>query len=546
MKQYIHYGMWCRVYLFCLTLLTVMWTGCSKEDSPFFENTGQQIDKTLAVQIVDAGFNSLKKQVGRAVEDEDFVTTFTEGDQIGVYVVLDGEFLSENVCLTYTNGQWQGMLYDEGENANYFAYYPYDAGLSSDILARSAGEPEAFFAEYIGRFNPSEADNYTKGDLMCGEGSITITGTGAKTIEFVMEHQMSLLVVQLPVMNYFLSTDAEYTWQADVPGIVFSGFFPYKMDDGSYRCLFNREKGWTETCSVSYSGEEGTQTYTFVNDELNKIASGHYVRYIVDKDQTRTVPFTMQVGDFYMSDGSLVSKDAELTEYQKEKCIGIVFWLGDATVDDAALRAEHSGCTHALVVSLNGEERIAWQDDYDYDTSRSGESVGEWIENNEECRERGIISCQTDYEAEDNLHRILGYNNTKGIEPFNEAYPDNRVNPVVTAVEYREKVPAPENSSGWYLPSGKELSLLNSGDIPDIYWDYNTTVSRLIREQFVKLGEDYARDFTNCGWSSSEYSLDFLPTLNGSRAFCVWYIDGEISFDGKANNTLGARYVLAF
>lgn len=33
----------------------------------------------------------------------------------------------------------------------------------------------------------------------------------------------------------------------------------------------------------------------------------------------------LQAGDFYMNDGSIVGKDAALTEEQKAKCIGIVF-----------------------------------------------------------------------------------------------------------------------------------------------------------------------------------------------------------------------------
>ncbi len=549
MKQYMNDSMRCCIYLFCLTLFTVMWTGCSNEDDSFVGNDEMPGGKTLAVQLIDNGFDSSTDAKGRALENENFVTTFTEGDKIGVYVVLNGELLAENVCMTYTDGQWQGTLYDEGDNANYFAYYPYDANISSETLALSAENAETFLSEYIREFDPLQADSYTKGDLMTGEGSVVTAGNGVRRVEFTMGHRMSLLVVQLPTVNYSLSTDADYTWKGDVPGVAFTGFSPYSMSDGSYRCLFNPDIAWTETCSVSYSGELGTQTYTFVNSELNSIASGHYLRYIVDKEQSRTITHTLQIGDFYMSNGGFVSKDAELTEYQKEQCIGVVYWLGDATVDDAVLRAEHSGCTHGLVVSLFGEQNIAWQDNFDYDSEQEGESVGDWIKNDEECQNKGIVSCQTDYEVEDVINKILGYNNTKGIELFNDAHAGSLVNPVAKVVEYRKNVPAPANSSDWFVPSAKELSLMTTGEVSDVWWDdYNTEICDLIRMQFAKLGENYAQDFSNFGWSSSEYLLDLpiSPDLRSSRAYGVWFVDGAIDYDGKANDRVEARFILAF
>ena len=53
-------------------------------------------------------------------------------------------------------------------------------------------------------------------------------------------------------------------------------------------------------------------------------------------------------GDYYHSDGTY---SAELDA--AKKVIGVVFWVGDPTASDAALKREHPGCTHGLVVAVN-------------------------------------------------------------------------------------------------------------------------------------------------------------------------------------------------
>ena len=151
--------------------------------------------------------------------------------------------------------------------------------------------------------------------------------------------------------------------------------------------------------------------------------------------------------------------------------------------------------------------------------------------------------------VEDVINKILGYNNTKGIELFNDAHAGSLVNPVAKVVEYRKNVPAPANSSDWFVPSAKELSLMTTGEVSDVWWDdYNTEICDLIRMQFAKLGENYAQDFSNFGWSSSEYLLDLpiSPDLRSSRAYGVWFVDGAIDYDGKANDRVEARFILAF
>ncbi len=57
------------------------------------------------------------------------------------------------------------------------------------------------------------------------------------------------------------------------------------------------------------------------------------------------------VGDWYYSDGTWS------TELDPSKTpVALVFWAGDPTAHDAALKNDHPDCTHGLAVALSGDE----------------------------------------------------------------------------------------------------------------------------------------------------------------------------------------------
>lgn len=166
---------------------------------------------------------------------------------------------------------------------------------------------------------------------------------------------------------------------------------------------------------------------------------------------TVSVPAPPAVGDIFYSDGTYS------TELDPNKTpIGMVFYVYDPLADDAALARDFPECTHGLVFSLTeAADGVAWQENY----NAYGALVSTWIEEN-----------LTDYTpissngfTDENLNSILGYNNTKAIEAFNAANPDYPVTVVDIVKDFAESVPAPENTSGWYLPSVKELSLICTG-----------------------------------------------------------------------------------
>lgn len=161
-----------------------------------------------------------------------------------------------------------------------------------------------------------------------------------------------------------------------------------------------------------------------------------------------------QVGDFYYSDGRW------FTEPIPDKVpVGIIFYVGDPSVSDKALQKDHPECVNGLVMALFGESSVAWQTK----DSKYGALVSDWAKNNDEASQYVDIHQGT---YGDYLNEIMGYNNTKVYELFNkdEANIDWKIDAITVLENFRADNPLPESTSGWYIPSAKEISLMVNGE----------------------------------------------------------------------------------
>lgn len=233
-----------------------------------------------------------------------------------------------------------------------------------------------------------------------------------------------------------------------------------------------------------------------------------------------------KIGDYFYSDGSY-SSDLDASK----DVVGIVFWVGDPTQNDAALKKDFPNCTHGLVVSLD-EKMTMWQ--------KNAQSVNDWIQ-----------MYATEYEpiiAGDNAdarNRIIGYNNTKAIEAFNDDKynVDNIVDAVKAVTEYNASCPV-SSTSGWFLPSAKELSLLCSGEYDGDIWNIYYNQEELVENRDFINGRlsalDNAVQLSEIGvyWTSFEYSQ--------SESYYVFFQKGFVRMDYKDSNRYFVRYVLAF
>ncbi|MDE5685599.1 MAG: Ig-like domain-containing protein [Paramuribaculum sp.] len=242
------------------------------------------------------------------------------------------------------------------------------------------------------------------------------------------------------------------------------------------------------------------------------------------------------IGDYFYSDGTW---SPEINN--AKTIIGVVFWTGDPTAQDAKLRADHPECTHGLVIGLD-EAQVAWQPAYE----SISYTVSEWVEANT----TGLALPRSGYADNDPLQNIIGYNNTKAIEAFNEADENSncRVSPIEWTVSYRSKVPAPNSTSDWYLPSPKELSLLCAGEMEGTIYIKKPimTNAKLINSKFKAIEKTEMDGVTY--WSSTE-SYSATTAILNETAWNYYFaeLNRPLSWSMKAwDEYARVRCILAF
>lgn len=273
---------------------------------------------------------------------------------------------------------------------------------------------------------------------------------------------------------------------------------------------------------------------------------------MTDECRVTVSALPLKVGDFYYSDGTWSS----MLESDKE-CIGIVAYTGDITATDPVLVREHPSCRHGLVISLTESNNemtgngVAWQKN---DTLYN-RFVSDWIAENAGEYE----SVATGTEASDNINIPMGYHNTRAIEAFN-ADPSNSqwpVDAVQWVVDYRETHPVPEHTSGWYLPSVKEMSLVMSGPYDGNLGDVTMTTGISTENKNIlnaslgqvpgamligTFGTSEIMPIPISYWSSSECADA------QSNAFAIDHLAGsaQMVFKNESTNLCRIRPVLAF
>lgn len=536
-----------RLLLSMLLLLVVTGIGltaCSADDMEGLQEEGTQ---RFSISVTDGGYTSTRDGIHTKAVENGYTTEFTAGDKIGVFAVKGGAILTEvnNQCLTATdNGgtlEWKdasGNAPLKFSGAAYYAYYPYQSTPAGTTDA-SATDAADFFADFISNWSPNADQGtyakYTAQDLMVVNGIIS-----NNELSFPMQHQMRLVVIELPGTKYeFSNTSPPVSdYITDPLNTGFDGYSPCRMKDGCYRYLVNPST--TSNLTGSYTNASGAAKGWEINPA--GISSGNYQLFKVDGGIATVVNnYTLQAGDYMLKDGTLVSKDETLTAAQQANCRGIVFWVGNPTegnhnngtiftdFGDPALKNEKSQCTHGLVVALqDASSSMKWQN--------STSDVGAWVSSNTPYQ-----NIATNYGAEQALNKLRGYNNTQAIRAYNNTHSGNIVLAVQSIDSWAASNTAPTNSSGWYFPSEKELTLLCGQDVNNIWSNDSggTGMRDIVNASLGNIGSPATTIAYAFYWSSSENAL------YSDNAFYVYFDRGGVSFNYKFF-VYRVRAVLAF
>ena len=486
MKFYTGLSLFAALLLFsgCGKELDELPAGGSNTESP--ENPAQMEGELLRLRVSDAGY--LDAGTGSRATDSELTTTFEDGDKIGLFVVNnENEVLYANVPYTKNEEEWtaEQKVRTKGYPVRVFAYYPYveDAKIIEKVDA-TAVDASAFFQKYIEGLdisNQSTLADYRQADVMACMVEIKDKEAARDALTLTMNHQMGLVMVKLPTevtlssVNYYLKGDEDFTWTveenvtlpANLSGeslTVTVGIQPLKEETG-YRYLCKSGEN-----NISFSGGfktyGATKSYSVSSATVSSGSSKTYNVSVTPFAAPGKAEYTPQPGDFYMKDGSVLSR---VTSSNKADCIGIVYWVPTATdpleSHEVTWLEDHSTCIHGLVVGLKVKQS-SW--------GPSGETTN-------------ITDSETD-----GIFR--GYSNTQRLVSERSSYAIvSAYNSLTSGVTL-----PPGKTSGWYVPSVGELKMLCQAK-NEVNYSLSTLGSITLSSSTY--------------WSSGEYSSSSAWTL---------------------------------
>lgn len=546
-------------HLLQAALLMLLAASCTQEEFPAAQDKAQQ----LTISVTDGGYASAEGKTTRAVENG-YTTEFTEGDACGLFVVRgsyqDKKMIYSNVKLTAERDAATGSLVWKPEAGTtlagglqdevYYLYYPYKSDLDntviSNLLKHAIENPqESFFKPIMNNWqvktDQSSYADYTASDLMTASCTPTLDN-GTLRLNFVMAHELSLAVIEMPKTVYKFTNARVPDYTIPSEATFASTAKPLHMTDGTYRYLLPTS---LPTIEGSYDGGNRVFTITPSDDPI----SGKYKRYKIDGAATTVKNYTVQRGDYLLADGNLLPRETAVTEEQKANIAAIVFWTPADTdpagrktpanlTDDKIMAKDHPNCTHGLAVSVrNVSTGMEWQE---YDWFHGS------VQKFQKSDEFNPID-KTDYasivQSGEERNYIRGYQYTKMILAYNYYCMGIKklnlmVKPVNTLANFSNSNPAPKTSTGWFIPSAKELYMLYSKDEDKIHKNFFPTeeTRKIIDKYLLAIGGDLLENQDY--WTSVEFDV-------GNAIFMGFKGDARIYSTGKTNKAT-VRAVCAF
>ena len=323
--------------------------------------------------------------------------------------------------------------------------------LAADILPAEAQQSGFFRCKY-----ESNAEYYVScGGLANYGGLVTAVGVGTAT--------MKIRVLNYTTFDYFYPKNGEYVryldinvepyWvtglslsapdeiDIDVPNKITPVFVSDVQGEDPTNQILTWESLTEEVAEVDKDGnitgkKEGTAIIRATTDASateNGVPMEATCTLTVVKPGVEVV-----VGEYYFSDGtwgSLSDSNAGKTP------IGVIFAKVNAAALDSHLGAGHSDCTHGLAIGLKQLPSTTYANG---NSSASRNTPGNWLFNN------GYYNYD--------ISKVCGYGNTKGILALPDS--DNQFGISVCDGLSSYTPVAPGVSSGWYVPSFKEMQMI--------------------------------------------------------------------------------------
>lgn len=448
--------------LFSALLIGLLFVACSHDDTDNFK-----CDIPFEIQIVDLG----QEPLSRAATDVNYQTTFTNGDQVGLYAVKAGAIVGgiENTPLTYADGKWtpaEPLRYSSDyEGATFYAYFPYD---EESLFDPTQGDP---FAEKVAQWSIatdlSSEELFAANDLMTGSAEALLS-SGRYSMTIGLSHRLGMLVLELPSVEYrFTNSDV-----ALEPYLVAAGNPSFAQlqeenelaveplfvaENSTYRLLVNPDQPYTMVGRFEIGGKR--QKYTIALTE--GVAAGSYAHYEVDGGIS-TKEFELNVGDYFCADGSLA--DYVEGTAAPSNVVGVIYQLGTTE----GIQAGHPACTHAMVYAIHRTERGVAEGVTDNTNYGDDPYLSIWSKEVASSDDvwgdfYGLAGADGQVHSEDDRSVANGYEMTSiwlTLPLITDGDKQKDFVQIMRATHAcAETVPA--NTTGWFLPSIYEVKQLN-------------------------------------------------------------------------------------
>jgi hypothetical protein len=535
-----------------------------------------------------------------------------EDDAIGVSVVTSGSATTgSNVKYVITEDgdvnfspDSAKITYGDKNSVDFAAYYPYDENLPEDGIIEFTSAPISDYMFAKGSGNSSKPNvkfqfshvmsqvalnikpgtgvdlssltGLTLGNVIqagtfntfTGEVALT-AGATASSVNVPLKLSSETSSINL-TLNFLPQTLSTLNLELTIGGTTYAATLSLPTVDDEQGLFAGRSVSYDITVNKSSLNASNGTIVGWTKDE-GSFASGMLGTHMANE---------AQLYDLALSDGSFISVfntdnntvDVNgLTDIQRENVVGVVYWLStdDETQEsgkltpltyDKVLENEHPGCTHGYIVALKDmtDGSVKWQNqEYaNYSVFNQFSSIDSKFLPND--YDSSIIEY-TDFASNDitQLNKALGYNNTRLLRGYNHYYSDydHKVRPIECLDLFVADNKAPEGSSGWFLPSPKELVLLVRSDNEICFYDYTESVDKTkfnnIRSIIVSI--DFNAGVGASCWTSSEcYNKN---QYNGDKYKSLYVLFGDIGgynafggvrIDKKKNEECNLRAVCAF
>lgn len=302
-----------------IVLATFMFVSCSHENGTITDRIDNNT-APLCLNVVKNGFTD--KGQTRTNTDENYVTSFTDGESVGIFAVKGGVILSDcnNLKLTYNSsaGTWTGNNVYYYSGAQYYAYAPYNDNMAGKTI-------DQIKTDYPYSADQSTSAKFIENDLLVSSSCTADPVNETLQISFV--HARALLVFENVTIAHYLCTSSgngDFVYALNntaLTKITLGGTDNTAGIGANGTLLYIVKPGASPEIIEDYTlGVANALSYTAIEGATSATANT-YQKLTLTKNRD------LEIGDFFYKDGSFYPGSTTEAAPNQDNCVGVVAYL---------------------------------------------------------------------------------------------------------------------------------------------------------------------------------------------------------------------------